>query len=202
MVAQRDMTGLRPWQQSSIGDRRSVLGALALVLITAFFVLGLPWIEENTEASGVFDESGRYIVDDYTTMQLADGWSVESQSELFTTLTDGTYQMIVVLSSPADASPEEILSEIHDAYASDPANTVTPIVTFVTDSGGDGAAYRFVLATDPTGNGSTSYAVVQNGRSFQPLATGPADLDDPYYEEVDTMVRSVEISATPREGGS
>ena len=193
---------LRYWQQSAIGDRRSVVGALALVLAAAFFVVGVPFIEDRVEATGVFDESGRFIVDDYTTMQLADGWSIESQSELFTTLTNGTYQMVVVLTSLAEGSAEDALREFHDGYSADPANTVTPIVTFATDSGGDGAGYRFVLDSDPTGNGSTSYAVVQNGRKFQPLATGPADLADPYFDEIDTMVRSVEISAEPREGGS
>lgn len=202
-MTEEQVDTLRPWQRSSIGDRRSVLGAIALVLVAALYVVGVPFLDENIEASLETDEAGRFAVDEYTTILLPDGWSVESQSELFTTLTDGTYQLILVVSNPADvATAEEALRAIYDVYGEDPGNELTPLTSFTTDSGGDAAGYRAVLVSDSTGNGAAFYAVIENGRSFQPSFTGPADLADPYYDDVDAIVRSVQITAEPRDGGS
>ena len=86
----QDKDTLRPWQQSAITDRRSVIGALAILLVAAFYIVGIPFLEENVAVSLETDESGRFVVDNYTTILLPDGWSVESQNELLTTLTDGT----------------------------------------------------------------------------------------------------------------
>ncbi len=198
----QDKDMLRPWQQSAITDRRSVIGALAIVLVAVFYVVGVPFLEENVEVSLETDEAGRFVVDDYTTILLPDGWSVESQNELLTTLTDGTHQFFVIPSNPADeATPAETLQPVYDSYGADPANERTPIETFTTDSGGEAAGYRVVLATDPSGNGSAVFAIIENGRSFQPFFTGPGDLADPFFDEAEAIVRTVEISVDPR-GGS
>ena len=105
----------------------------------------------------------------------------------------------LVESIEESASPEEILGEFREVYASDPANVVTDIESFATDAGGDAASYRALLSSDPNGDGSGFGAVSQNGRTLQPGATGPADLDDPFYDEFDAIVRSVEITTEPRE---
>ena len=194
-------SALRPWQQSAIGDRRSVLGALAIVLIAAFYVVGVPFLEENLDATLETDEAGRYVIDDYATLALPEGWSIENQNELLTTLTDGTYQFIVVPTAPAAvATAAEALQSVYDTYAAEPANVVTPLESFTTDAGADAAGYRALVATDPSGNGLASYAIIQNGRSFQPLFTGPSDLSDPFYDDAQAIVMSVEISAEPRSG--
>ena len=70
--------------------------------------------------------------------------------------------------------------------------------TFTTDDGGEAAGYRARIASDTTGNGSAFFAVSDNGRLFSPGVTGPADLDDPFYEEMEAMVRSIVITAEPR----
>lgn len=198
-----DTDTLRPWQRSAIGDRRSVFGAIALVLVAALYVVGIPFLEDNVEASLDTDEAGRFVVDDYTTILVPDGWTIDSQNDLLTILTDGTHQLIIIATSPADvATAEEALRPIYDVYSEDPANTLTPLTPFMTDSGGDAAGYRAVLASDPNGDGVAFYAVIENGRSFQPSFTGPPDLADPYYDEADAIVRTVEITAEPRDGGS
>jgi hypothetical protein len=179
-----------------------VIGAGVIAAVVAAFVFLVPFAEDNVEQRGGLDEAGRFIVDDYTAMELADGWSVDSRSELFSIVTDGTYQLILPVSNPADATPEGSLEDIHDTYSADPANVVTPIETFSTDAGGDAAGYRALIASDPSGNGAAFFAVVDNGRSFQPAFTGPADLDDPLYDAAEAMVRTIVISAMPREGGS
>lgn len=195
--------GLRPWQRSAIGDRRSVLGAIAIVLVVAVYVVGVPFLEGAVEATLETDEAGRYIVDDYTTVLLPDGWMIESQNDLLTTLTDGTYLFVVIASSPADEmTARDVLQPSYDGYATDPANELTPIETFATDSGADAAGYRSVLAATESADGSAVYAIIENGRSFQPFFTGPSDLADPFYEEAEGIVRTVEIAAEPRDGGS
>ena len=190
------------WRRSRLLEPRSIVGAIVLVAVVAALALAIPYLEDNVEQSGVLDEAGRFIVDDYTTMVLPDGWNVDSQSEFFTVVTDGTYQLIVVVSNPDATAPEDALSTIHDQYSADPANTVTDIETFATDDGGAAAEYRAFIATDPTGNGNAFGAVSQNGRLFQPSMTGPPDLDDPYFEMFTEMLRSVVITAEPREGSS
>jgi hypothetical protein len=196
-----DTSTLRPWQQSAIGDRRSVVGAIAIALVVAFYVIGIPFLESNVEGSLETDEAGRFVVDDYTTVLVPDGWSVESQSELFTTLTDGTYSVVLITSSETEeTSAQAILQPAYDGFGSDPANELTPIETFTTDVGGDAAGYLAVIALDETGNGAALYAVLQNGRSFQSSFTGPSDLSDPFYDEAEAIVKTVEISAEPRSG--
>jgi hypothetical protein len=190
------------WQTSSIGDRRSVFGAVAVAAVVAAFVFLVPFLEENVQQRGAFDDAGRFVVDDYTSIALAEGWQVDSMSEFFTILTDGDHTLVFPISNPADGSPEDALNVFYDAHAADPANVVTPIVTFATDAGAPAAGYRAVIASDPSGDGAAFYAVVDNGRSVEPSITGPADLDDPYYEAADAMVRSIVITATPREGQS
>ena len=193
---------LRPWQGSAIGDRRSVAGAIAIALVVVLYVAAIPILNDSVEATLETDEAGRYVVDDYTTMLLPDGWTIESQSDFLTTLTDGSYLLVVIVSSPDEVtSAHEALQPAHEGYGADPANEVTPIVTFGTDAGGDAAGYRFFVVADPSGNGAASFAVVQSGRSFKPSFTGPADLTDPFYDEAEAIVRTVEISVEPK-GGS
>ncbi|MDJ0498344.1 MAG: hypothetical protein QNJ89_10965 [Acidimicrobiia bacterium] len=47
--------------------------------------------------------------------------------------------------------------------------------------------------------GSARCAVVENGRAVQPSAIGPTDLNDPFYDAVDVMIRSMVITAEPRQ---
>lgn len=190
------------WRRSRLAEPRSIIGALGIIAVVALFVLGVPFAEDNVEQRGGLDDAGRFIVDDYTAMTLADGWSVDTQSDLFTTLTDGTYTIILPPSVEDPATPEESLSPFRDSYLADPANTVTDIVSFTTDDGAPAAEYRAILASDPTGNGNAFAAVAQNGRTFSPATTGPPDLDDPFYDDFLTMVRSIVITAEPREGSS
>lgn len=189
-------------RRSRLADPRSVIGAIAVVATVAAFVFLIPFVEENTDQSGGLDEAGRFIVDDYTTMVLPDGWRIDNQSEFFKVLTDGTYQMILSYSAEDTSTPEESLEPFHSTYAEDPANTVTDISLFATTDGAMAAGYRAVLASDPTGSGSYFAAVSQNGRLFSPAITGPTDLADPFYDEFTEMVRSVIITAEPREGSS
>jgi len=190
------------WQRSSIGDRRSVFGAVAIAAVVAAFVFLVPFLEENVQQRGAFDDAGLFVVDDYTSIRLTEGWQVDSKSEFFTILTDGSHTLVLPVSNLADGSPEEALNVVYGAHAGDPANVVTPIVTFATDTGAPAAGYRALIASDPTGDGAAFYAVVDNGRSLQPSITGPADLDDPYYDAAEAMVRSIVITATPRDGQS
>ena len=189
------------WRESRLGDRRSVLGTLAILAIFALLVIGVPFLETNVEQRGGLDAEGRFIIDDYAAMELADGWQVESQSELFTTVTDGTYQIILIASSPQEATPEEALLVTWEAFSADPANTVTPIEDLATSSGVEAATYRALIASDPSGNGAAFYAVADNGRIVQPSAIGPGDLTDSYYDMVDEMIGSMVITAEPRGEG-
>jgi hypothetical protein len=196
-----DTKTLRPWQQSAIGDRRSVIGAIAIVLIVAFYVVGIPFLESNVEGSLETDEAGRFVVDDYTTILIPDGWSIDTQNDLLTILTDGTNSVVLIASSETtEASAAAILQPTYDGFSADPANELTPIESFPTDAGGVAAGYLARLAADESGDGAGLYAVLQNGRSFQPSFTGPGDLTDPFYDEAEAIVRSVEISAEPRSG--
>lgn len=189
------------WRRSQLFEPRSIIGALGIVAVVAVFVLGVPFAEQNVEQRGGLDDAGRFIVDDYTTMVLADGWRIDSQSDLFKILTDGTYQLILTPSIEDPATPEENLAQFHDVYVEDPANEVTDIVSFTTDVGAEAASYRAIIASAPE-TGNSFAAVSQNGRLFSPAITGPTDLDDPYFDEFLAMVRSVEITAEPREGSS
>ena len=189
------------WRQSRLGDRRSVLGTLAILGVVALLVVGIPFLESNVEQRGGLDAEGRFIIDDHAAIDLADGWQVESQSELFTTLTDGTYQIILIASSPQDATPEEALLVAWDGFSADPANTVTPIEDLASSTGAEAATYRALIASDPSGNGAAFYAVADNGRIVQPSAIGPGDLTDTFYDMVDEMMGSIVITAEPREEG-
>jgi len=190
----------RLWQQSAIGDRRSVVGSIVIILIVALCVLGIPFLADNVEGSLDTDESGRFIVDAYTSLLIPEGWSIQDQNDLLLTLTDGTYQFIIIVSVPTDETDAAgLLQSVYDGYASDSANVLTPIVPFATDAGGAAAGYRAQLVVAP-GQGSANYGVIQNGRAFQPFFIGPSDLSDPFYDEADAIVATVEITAEPREG--
>ena len=156
------------------------------------------FIEQNVEYRDLFDDRGRLVLDDYTTMELADGWTVDGKNDLFLTIANGQSTMILTASIVSEGTAEEALAASRDGYLADPANEVTELVTFATDAGGEGATYRAVLAVTPD-TGSGFWAVTQNGRIMQPVATGPGDLNDPLYAEVDQMVRTIEISAEPAE---
>lgn len=189
------------WRRSRLGDRRSVLGALAVGGVFALFVLVIPYLEANVEARGGFDSAGRFIIDDYAAIELAEGWQVESQSELFTTVTDGTHQLILIASAPQDVTPEEALLVSWDGFSQDTANTVEPIQSLPTETGAEGATYRALLASDSGGSGAAFYAVADAGRIVQPSAVGPGDLSDGFYEVVDAMVGTILITAEPRIDG-
>jgi hypothetical protein len=60
----------------------------------------------------------------------------------------------------------------------------------------------FTRGADATGNGSAFFAVSQNDRLFEPAVSGPADLADPLYDDIEEMVRSVVITAEPRDGAA
>lgn len=192
-------SGETSWKDSELLERRSVIGMFGIAAVIGLFVLVVPWINDKVEQTGGLDSSGRFIIDDYTAIELADGWTIENQSEFLTIVTDGSYSLALVLSAPNDATPSDALREVYDVYEQDPAIAVTPIETFSTDAGGEAAGYRALLPTDPSGNGLVVFNVSQAGRMFSSTGSGPSDLDDPFYEDLEVMFRSVVITAEPRE---
>lgn len=118
------------WRHSSLLDRRSVVGAVAIAAVVALFVFVVPLIDDSLEQSRGFDEAGRFIVDDYAAMELADAWEVESRTQFLTTLTNGPYAIIVVSAYVGDTAPADSLKDRRDLFAAEAANTVTEIETF------------------------------------------------------------------------
>lgn len=194
--------GATGWRNARLLEARSVLGAVAIVAVVGLFVVLVPNLEDSLEQTGGLDEAGRFVVDDFTTIMLADGWEVDSRSELFTILTDGTHQLILPVSNEDPTAPEEKLAEFRDVYAEDPDNQVTEVASFTTEAGAAASEYRALLASDPTGQGAGFAAVSQNGRLFEPSTTGPSDLDDAFYDTFVDMVRSIMLTAEPRGDGS
>ena len=193
---------LRPvtwWRHSSLTEPRSVVGALAVVAVIVMFTVMVPLVNDNLNYSIGFDDAGRWIIDDYAAIQLADGWRIDSTSDIFTTVTNGRYQLILVESLEASTSATEELQKVYGGLEQNADFTLTPIETFTTDAGGDAAGYRSLSAADPSGNGTAAYVVSQNNRIFNISATGPADLDDAVYEQIEAMVRSAVITTEPRE---
>lgn len=43
------------WRRSRLLEHRSVIGALGIISVVAFFVFLVPFLEENVEVAGVFD---------------------------------------------------------------------------------------------------------------------------------------------------
>jgi hypothetical protein len=187
------------WRHSSLTEPRSVIGAIAVVAVIVMFTVVIPFVNDNLNYSIGFDDAGRWIVDDYTAIRLADGWRIESTSELFTTVTDGKHLLILVDSREDSISAVEELRKVYDSLEQDADFTLTPIKTFTTDTNGDAAGYRSLSATDPSGNGTATYVVSQNNRIFNVSATGPADLDDVVYDQIEVMIQSTVISIDPRE---
>ena len=180
------------WQHSEVFGKRSLLGAIALLVAVGLFLMLPPFIDGNTEYA-IAGPDGRYALDEFASIEIADGWGIESQSELLTVITKGGASAVLTPTIESDTTPMEYAQTIVDGL-DDGSGTwrVDPLQDFTTDAGVTGTFYIAYSTESVTG----SWIVSDGGRLAVFNGVAPESAFKAGFDDFDQMAKSIQFTAT------
>ena len=134
-------------------SRRSILGAVVVGAIAAFYIAVVPWVGHIASGEPSFTPGEPYVVAGSVQITPQAGWQLDPTSnELFTTLTKSGASLIITGAVAADRTAEEMAQTAADGLRADQNNTwvIAEPQTFVTDAGDHGVTV--VAHTPKTAN--------------------------------------------------
>jgi hypothetical protein len=190
-------TGSPPgWQHSELLGRRSLFGAIALLAAVAMFFFLPPFIDGQVEYATAGPD-GRFALDDFASIEIAEGWGIDSQSEILTVIAKGGASAVLTPTVETATSASQYAQLLVDGLNDSGTWIVDSIQDFTTDAGVQGSSY-LAHGTDQV---AASWIIVDAGRLsvFNGLASESAFKDG--IDDFDQMAKSILFESTTGAGG-
>lgn len=180
------------WQHSELLGRRSLVGAIAILAAFVVFLALPPFIDGRTDYSFAAPD-GRIALDEFASIEIADGWGIESQSELFTVIAKGGATAVLTPTVESDTTATEYAQTLVDGLDDGSGIwRVEPLQEFTTDAGVTGSFYIAQGTDSVTGN----WVVVDGGRLAIFAGTASESAFKAGLDDLDQMARSILFEAT------
>lgn len=181
-------------------SRRSLTGGVVVLAVALFFVLGVPAVNNAVEGENPFEVGEPYVVAGSYQITPAQGWKLDSESELFTTIRKSGSSLILTGAVDVEGqTPEESIQLTVTAFENDQTDTwvIGEPQTFVTNAGDHGVK---LVAHGSESGASESWVVSNGSRSITVIASSPESVWSSVSEDLDLMVSSIVFSSEESTG--
>lgn len=175
-----------------LSRRQQMWGAVAVLAVASFYAFALPRIGEALEDAPELTAGEVFAVGEGLTLVPAEGWSLDTAGDLFTTLSNGPATLTVLTPAPiAEPSSEIIESTIarleddtdREWVVGDPEN-------YTTSAGYDVAA----VEAHSTDSAQRIWVIDDGTVTTTLVGTAPEDLWVNYEESMEDMAMSVRFT--------
>ena len=169
-------------------SRNSLMGGAVVLLGALFFLIGLPWLATVLDANP-FEAGQPYTVAESYQITPAPGWSINSESELFTTIGKSNAQLILTPAVDSEQTPQESIDLTITALENDATSSwvISEPQTFVTNNGDHGLkliAHSETLASE-------TWVITSGDQQITIIAQVPDAIWPNLTEELEEMVATV-----------
>jgi hypothetical protein len=175
---------------------RSVIGAIAVLVVLTFFGVGLQWIDDWVRDSSGFTVGEATAVSDTVSFVPAPGW-INDPDQTFTGVgvvaqkNGWEIKVATGLVLQDGQSLEDFATIFYEIPPDEPGAQVSDLETFTTTSGLTGLTWT----VHGTTNTSVTWMIANGTNVTQVLASGPSATLDSVRSELDAMAASVTDSS-------
>lgn len=178
-------------------SRAALLGSLAIIAVVALWALVLPFINSLVEGANPFKADEPFDLGGGASIVPVDGWSLDPAGNegIFTIMDKGAAVLTVVAATDSTEAIGDALQTAADGLADDPSThwEIGEATTFNTGAGAPGGS---ITAHSPSDVSST-WIIDDGVRNVTAIGTSSETTWSQFGPEMETMIRSVDLDATP-----